>query len=110
MKEIKAFIQPITLPNVTHALHHVEGISGMSVVQVQDFGWRKSEGMSHRGPEDSVEEIHHVKIEIVCDDDKVEEVISTIEKTAHTGLRGDGFIYVSPVDLAIIIKTGERRM
>jgi nitrogen regulatory protein PII len=49
-----------------------------------------------------------VRLEVVCHDDQVEEVVATIERTAHTGLRGDGKIFVTPVEMAVRISTGER--
>jgi len=49
-----------------------------------------------------------MKLEIICKDEKAEEIVSLIEKTAHTGLRGDGKIFVTPVEIAVRISTGER--
>jgi len=101
MKEIKAYIKPHKLSQVTLALHNVEWLTGMSVVDVRGFG-------RSRGQDKLVDHVPHVKIEVVCADDRVEEVISTIEGAAHTGLRGDGKIYVSSVETAVRIETGER--
>ncbi|KMP10801.1 hypothetical protein UR09_05165 [Candidatus Nitromaritima sp. SCGC AAA799-A02] len=108
MKEIKAYIKPHKLSEVTRALHKVEGLTGMSVVNVKGFGRSRAKDAPHRIVEDLVDYIPHVKIEIVCRDEMVEEIVSTIQKTAHTGLRGDGKIYISTVDEAIRIETGER--
>ncbi len=108
MKEIKAYIKPHKLSKVTMALHKVEGLTGMSVVDVRGFGRGKAKDAPHRIVEDLVDYVPHVKIEIVCKDELVEEIISVIEKTAHTGLKGDGKIYVSTIDDAIRIQTGER--
>ncbi|HFE64049.1 MAG TPA: P-II family nitrogen regulator [Caldithrix sp.] len=108
MKEIKAYIKPHKLSKVTLALHGVEGLSGMSVVEVKGFGRGKAKNAPHRIVEDLVDYVPHVKIEIVCLDEKVEEIISVIEKAAHTGLRGDGRIFVSGVEQAVRIQTGER--
>ena len=63
---------------------------------------------THRTVEDLVDYIPHVKIEMVCRDDMVEEIISVIQKEAHTGLRGDGKIYISTIDDAVRIETNER--
>lgn len=108
MKEIKAYIKPHKLSKVTLALHKVEGLTGMSVVDVRGFGRGKAKDAPHRIVEDLVDYIPHVKIEIVCTDEMVEEIISIIEKTAHTGLKGDGKIYISTIDDALRIQTGER--
>ena len=108
MKEIKAYIKPHKLSKVTLALHKIEGLSGMSVVDSRGFGRGKAKSHPHRIVEDSVDYIPNVKIEIVCLDELVKEVISVIEKTAHTGLSSDGKIFVSNVEDAVRIRTGER--
>jgi len=108
MKEIKAYIKHHMLSKVTLALHKIEGLTGMSVVDVRGFGRSRGEDSPHRIVEDLVDYVPHKKIEIVCQDELVEEIISIIEKSAHTGLRGDGKIYVSNVEQAIRIQTGER--
>ena len=108
MKEIKAYIQKRKLSQVTLALHTVEGLTGMSVTKGQGFGRGKAQGMPHRIVDDLVEYVPHVKVEIVCADDLVDEIVSVIETTAHTGNKGDGKIYVCDVTQAVRIRTGER--
>ncbi len=108
MKEIKAYIKPRKLSKVTLALHKVAGLTGMSVVDVRGFGRGRAKNAQHSIVEDLVDYVPHVKIEIVCTDEMVEEVVSVIERAAHTGLRGDGKIYISTVDDAVRIQTGER--
>ena len=108
MKEIKAYIKPHKLSKVTLALHKVEGLTGMSVVDVRGFGRGKAKDAPHRIVEDLVDYIPHVKIEIVCLDEKVEEIIKIIQEEAHTGLRGDGKIYISSIDDAVRIQTKEQ--
>ena len=108
MKEIKAYIKPHKLSKVTMALHKVEGLTGMSVVDVRGFGRGKAKNAPDRIVEDLVDYVPHVKIEIVCKDDMVEEIVSVIKGAAHTGLKGDGKIYISTIDDAIRIQTGER--
>ncbi len=108
MKEIKAYIKSHKLSEVALALHKVEGLAGMSVTRVQGFGRSKAEDAPHSSVRDLEDFVQHVKIEIVCRDDFVDEIVSTIEKTAHTGLRGDGKIYISSVENAIRIETAER--
>lgn len=108
MKEIKAYIKPHKLSAVTAALHKVEGLTGMSVVDVRGFGGGGEKDAPHRVVDDLVDYVPHAKIEIVCSDELVEEIMSTIEKVAHTGLRGDGRIFVVNVETAVHIETGER--
>jgi nitrogen regulatory protein P-II 1 len=108
MKEIKAYIKPHKLADVTRALHIVEGLTGMSVIDVRGFGRGRAKDSPHRIVEDLIDYIPHVKIEIICREDLVEEVISTIEREAHTGLRGDGKIYVGPIEEAVRISSGDR--
>ena len=108
MKEIKAFIQKHKLSAVTLALHKIEGLTGMSVTDVRGFGRGRAKGMPHRIVDDLVDYVASVKIEIVCREDLVNEVVSAIETNAHTGLKGDGKIYVAPIEQAVRISTGER--
>ncbi len=108
MKAIKAYIKPHRLSAVTLALHKMQGLSGMSVSDIRGFG----RGGATRGPQRIAEEVMDflagVRLEIICHDDQVEEVVATIERAAHTGLRGDGKIFVTPVEMAVRISTGER--
>lgn len=107
MKEIKAYIKPHKLRPVTKGLHEIEALTGVSVVEVKGFGRsRKKNNLDQI--DDWVFHVPHVKIEIVCLDEMVDHVVSTIQKAAHTGLRGDGKIYISSVDEAVRIETGER--
>ena len=108
MKEIKAYIKPHKLSEVTLALHQLKGLTGMSVMDVRGFGHTRGTEAHHRTIDDLEDYLPHVKIEIICKDELVENIISTIEKAAHTGLHGDGKIYVSDVNNAIRISTGER--
>ena len=93
---------------MTLALHQVEGLTGMSVTDVRGFGRGRAKGAPQRIVDDLVEYMPRVKLEIFCHDELVEQVIAAIEKTAHTGLRGDGKIYITPVETAVRISTGER--
>ena len=108
MKEIKAYIKPHKLSEVTLALHQLKGLTGMSVMDVRGFGHTRGTEAHHRTIDDLEDYLPHVKIEIICKDELVENIISTIEKAAHTGLHWDGKIYVSDVNNAIRISTGER--
>jgi nitrogen regulatory protein P-II 1 len=108
MKEIKAYIKPYKLSELTMALHQVKGLTGMSVTDVRGFGHTRTVDAHHRTIDDLEDYVPHVKIEIICKDQLVETIVSTIEKAAHTGLHGDGKIYVSEIANAIRISTGQR--
>lgn len=108
MKEIRAYIKKHKLSDVTLALHKVESLTGMSVTDVRGFGRGRAEDSPDRITEELVGFIPCVKLEITCQDDLVDQVVFTIQQAAHTGLRGDGKIYVSPVETAMRISTGEQ--
>ncbi|OXU14249.1 P-II family nitrogen regulator [Sedimentisphaera salicampi] len=104
MKMIIAFVKPNMLDAVILALHKIEGLTGASSTEVQGFGRDRS--MNDR--EISLKTKTHIKLEIACHDDLVDKVLSAIAKAAHTGLRGDGKIYVLPLDDAVRISGNER--
>lgn len=109
MKEVKAYIKPHKLEDVVHALHGVQGLTGMSAVEVKGFGRGSGEEGERYRVDEKLELLgRQTKVEVVCRDDLVEEVLSTIQGAACTGLRGDGKIYVSSVEEALRIETGER--
>lgn len=108
MKEVKAYIKPHKLSQVSEALHKVKGLTGMSVSNVRGFGRGKAKGVMEAVTEDDIDFIPQAKIEVVCRDELVDEIVSAIELAARTGLRGDGKIYVSNVAAAVRISTGER--
>ena len=110
MKEIKAYIQPHRLSAVVAALSQVQGLTGLSVTKVQGFGRGRARGQPRRIVEDQIEYVPHVKLEVCCRDDLAETLVSAIQGAAHTGLKGDGKIYVTEVVEAIRISTGERGM
>lgn len=111
MKEIKAYIKPHKLDGVTTALHAIEGLTGMSVTEIKGFG--RGRGKSGEDLKKTKEErlsFEHksfVKIEIICTDHLAANIVAAIKNSAHTGLRGDGKIYVSDVQMAVRISTGE---
>ena len=108
MKEIKAYIKPHKLSSVTIALQEIKGLSGISISEVKGFGRGRAKTAPDRITEDFLNYVPRIKIEVVCRDELVEEVVSTIERNAHTGIRGDGKIFVSNVEAAVRISTGER--
>jgi nitrogen regulatory protein P-II 1 len=106
MKKIEAIIKPFKLDEVKDALNEI-GIQGMTVTEVKGFGRQKGHTELYRGAEYIVDFIPKIKLEIVTTDDLASKVVSTIEQVAKTGKIGDGKIFVSPVDEAIRIRTGE---
>lgn len=107
MKMIIAFIQPHRLDRVTRALEHVAGFPGMSVTESRGFGREKLEveAEDHRA---SLEDYTHTtRIDVVAHDGQVDGVLAAITDAAHTGQRGDGKIFVLPVERAVRIKTRE---
>ena len=106
MKEIKAYLQPFMLQKVTDALHAIH-IRGMSISELKGCGREKDESYPHHAREAVVEFTPKVKLEIVCPDEECEAVVRAIREAAHTGRRGDGKIFVSTVDEAISIRTGQ---
>ena len=106
MKKVEAIIKPFKLEEVKEALADV-GVQGMTITEVKGFGRQKGHKELYRGAEYVVEFLPKVKIDVVVDDDALEEVVKVIVKAASTGRIGDGRIFVSPVDDAIRIRTGE---
>lgn len=106
MKKVEAIIKPFKLDEVKDALNEI-GIQGMTVTEVKGFGRQKGHTELYRGAEYIVDFIPKIKVEIVTSDALVSKVVSAIEKTAKTGKIGDGKIFVSTIDEAIRIRTGE---
>jgi nitrogen regulatory protein P-II 1 len=106
MKKIEAIIKPFKLDEVKEALQD-SGIQGLSVVEVKGFGRQKGHTELYRGAEYVVDFLPKVKIEVVLDDDQVDSAIEAIVAAAKTDKIGDGKIFVSPVEQAIRIRTGE---
>ncbi len=107
MKKIEAIIKPFKLDEVKDALSEV-GLQGITVVEAKGFGRQKGHTELYRGAEYVVDFLPKVKIEVVLDDDLVDRAIEAIQRAAHTGRIGDGKIFVSTVEEAIRIRTGER--
>ena len=107
MKKIEAIIKPFKLDEVKEALTKL-GIQGMSVSEVKGFGRQKGHTELYRGAEYVVDFLPKVKIEILIEDEKAVAVTDAIVAAARTGRIGDGKIFISPVDDAVRIRTGER--
>ncbi|MDQ7079769.1 MAG: P-II family nitrogen regulator [Paracoccaceae bacterium] len=106
MKKIEAIIKPFKLDEVKEALQDV-GIQGLSVIEVKGFGRQKGHTELYRGAEYVVDFLPKVKIEVVLSDDQVDSAIEAIVNAARTEKIGDGKIFVSAVEQAIRIRTGE---
>lgn len=106
MKLISAIIRPFKLDEVREALSDA-GVSGITVTEVKGFGRQKGHTELYRGAEYVVDFLPKVKIEMVLADDLVDAAIEAIIGAARTDKIGDGKIFVSPVEQAIRIRTGE---
>lgn len=107
MKKIEAIIKPFKLDEVKDALHEI-GLQGITVLEAKGFGRQKGHTELYRGAEYVVDFLPKVKIEVVLDDALVERAVEAIQQAAHTGRIGDGKIFISPVEEAIRVRTGER--
>ena len=107
MKKIEAVIKPFKLDEVKDALNDV-GLQGITVVEAKGFGRQKGHTELYRGAEYVVDFLPKVKIEVVLEDHLVERAVEAIQQAAHTGRIGDGKIFVSSVEEAIRIRTGEK--
>lgn len=108
MKEIKAYIKKSKLSDVVWALHKIEGQTGLTMSDVFGYGRGKAKNSADQTTISSVAYSPRAKLEIFCDDSLAEEVVNTIQTATHTGLPGDGKIYVSEIDDAVRISTNER--
>lgn len=108
MKKIEAIIKPFKLDDVKEKLTAL-GVQGMTVSEVKGFGRQKGHTEIYRGAEYVIDFVPKIKIEIVIGDEMATKVVETIEKSARTGKIGDGKIFISQVDDAIRIRTGERQ-
>lgn len=107
MKKVEAIIKPFKLDEVKDKLNEI-GVQGITVTEVKGFGRQKGHTELYRGAEYIVDFLPKVKIEIVIDNGRLEEVVDAIMKTAQTGRIGDGKIFVTNLDEAVRIRTGER--
>jgi nitrogen regulatory protein P-II 1 len=106
MKKIEAIIKPFKLDEVKEALQEV-GLQGITVTEAKGFGRQKGHTELYRGAEYVVDFLPKVKIEVVLGDDMVEKAVDAIRRAAQTGRIGDGKIFVSNIEEAIRIRTGE---
>ncbi|MEM1314643.1 MAG: P-II family nitrogen regulator [Pseudomonadota bacterium] len=106
MKKIEAVIKPFKLDEVKEALQDI-GIQGLSVIEAKGFGRQKGHTELYRGAEYVVDFLPKMKLEVVVEADQVEPAVEAIVAAARTGKIGDGKIFVTNVEQAIRIRTGE---
>ena len=107
MKKVEAIIKPFKLDEVKDALQEI-GLKGITVTEVKGFGRQRGHTELYRGAEYIVDFLPKVKIELIIEDQQLDTAIEAIQKAAHTGRIGDGKIFISPIEDAIRIRTGER--
>jgi nitrogen regulatory protein P-II 1 len=106
MKKIEAIIKPFKLDEVKEALQEA-GVQGITVTEAKGFGRQKGHTELYRGAEYVVDFLPKVKVEVVVTDERVASAVEAIRKAAQTGRIGDGKIFVSNIEEAIRIRTGE---
>ena len=106
MKLVSAIIKPFKPQEVREALVEA-GVEGLTITEVKGYGRQKGHTEMYRGAEYSVDTLPKIKLDILVDDEKTQNVIDVIVKTANTGKIGDGKIFISSVDDVIRIRTGE---
>jgi len=107
MKKIEAIIKPFKLDDVKEALNEI-GVTGMTISEVKGYGRQKGHKEIYRGAEYVVDFIPKVKLEIIVDASKADQVVEKIRESAYTGKIGDGKIFVLSVDEVVRVRTGER--
>ena len=107
MKKIEAIIKPFKLDEVKEALHEVS-LQGITVIEAKGFGRQKGHTELYRGAEYVVDFLPKVKIELVIPDDMLERAVEAIQQAAYTGRIGDGKIFISSIEEAIRVRTGEK--
>ncbi|MCP4368103.1 MAG: P-II family nitrogen regulator [Deltaproteobacteria bacterium] len=107
MKKIEAIIKPFKLDDVKEALNEI-GIQGMTISEVKGYGRQKGHKEIYRGAEYVVDFIPKIKVEIVVEASRADEIVDKIREAANTGKIGDGKIFVFSVEQAIRVRTGEK--
>ena len=107
MKKIEAIIKPFKLDEVKEALQEI-GLQGITVIEAKGFGRQKGHTELYRGAEYVVDFLPKVKIEVVLNDEMLDKAVDAIQKAAKTGRIGDGKIFITTIEEAIRIRTGER--
>lgn len=106
MKKIEAIIKPFKLDEVKEALAEL-GVKGMTITEVKGFGRQKGHTELYRGAEYVVDFLPKIQIVVIVKNDDVDKVLQAIQKAAKTGSIGDGKIFVTSIEAAVRIRTGE---
>ena len=106
MKKIEAIIKPFKLDDVKDALNKI-GVTGMTISEVKGFGRQRGHKEIYRGAEYQVDFVPKIKLGIVIDSELSDQVVDVIKETASTGKIGDGKIFISSLEEAVRIRTGE---
>jgi nitrogen regulatory protein P-II 1 len=107
MKLVTAIIKPFKLDDVKAALETL-GVQGLTLSEVNGFGRQKGHTEVYRGAEYTVDLVPKVKVEVLIDDRDALDIVAAIVEAARTGKIGDGKVWVTPVDLVVRVRTGER--
>ena len=106
MKKIEAIIRPFRIDDVREALGDI-GVKGMTLTEVKGYGRQKGHTELYRGSEYQIDFLPKIKLEVVVTDKLADKVVDTIVKAAKTGEVGDGKIFISDVEDAVRVRTGE---
>lgn len=106
MKNVTAIVNPEKLDTIRDELSSV-GTQGMSVSEIKGFGRQKGHKEVYRGSEYAIDFVPKIKIEVAVDDDLVDDVVGVIQRVAQSGSVGDGKIFVTAIEQAVRIRTGE---
>jgi nitrogen regulatory protein P-II 1 len=107
MKQVTAVIKPFKLDDVKAALE-VLGVQGMTVSEFQGFGRQRGHTEVYRGAEYTVDLVPKVRVDILVDDFDADKVVDSVVEAARTGKIGDGKVWVTPVEMVVRVRTGER--
>ncbi|MBV9845330.1 MAG: P-II family nitrogen regulator [Kutzneria sp.] len=107
MKLVTAIIKPFVLDDVKASLERL-GVLGMTVSEVQGFGRQKGHTEVYRGAEYAVDFVPKLRVEVLVDEVEVDGVVDAVVEAARTGKIGDGKVWVTPVDMVVRVRTGER--
>jgi nitrogen regulatory protein P-II 1 len=107
MKLVTAIIKPFVLEDVKGALEQL-GVLGMTVSEVSGFGRQKGHTEVYRGAEYTVDFVPKIRVEVAVDETLVDKVVDAVVRSARTGKIGDGKVWVTPLDVVVRVRTGER--